>query len=123
MFVLFAFSYILRVQAKNNTELESIKWRLDVWFVYRSFVWACAFMEFFSRGFWAGWQKYTADCICLLIMSYLIAWWMFMGFQAHRAARRLLEAGDMKWKGKQIMVIFKDDKSENGELKVNLKEE
>ena len=123
MFVLSAFSYILRVQAKNNTELETIRWRLDVWFVYRSFIWICTFNEFFSRGYYAGWTKFTFDCVMLMIMSALTAYWLFMGLQAHRAARRLLDAGDMKWKGKQIMVIFKDDAAENGELKVNLKEE
>lgn len=33
------FSYIVRVQARDNLDLDTMRWRVDFWFVFRTFTW------------------------------------------------------------------------------------
>jgi hypothetical protein len=50
MIIVFAVAYILRTQAKKNSDIDTIRWRLDFWFVLRTFVWLLCFANFFIRG-------------------------------------------------------------------------
>jgi cell division protein FtsW (lipid II flippase) len=113
MIVVFAVSYVLRTQAKKNSDIDTIRWRLDFWFVLRTFVWLLCFANFFIRGVYlANYHNDTGGSIALLVGSLLVVYVMLLGLQGHRGGKRCLDLGDIHMYGKQLHVYFTDDKDE-----------
>jgi hypothetical protein len=113
MIVVFAVSYVLRTQAKKNSDIDTIRWRLDFWFVLRTFVWLLCFANFFIRGVYlANYHNDTGSSIALFVGSLLVVYVMLLGLQGHRGGKRCLDLGDIHMKGKQLHVYFTDDRDE-----------
>jgi len=110
MLLVLAVSYVVRTQAKRNSDIDTIRWRLDFWFVLRTFVWGLCFANFFIRGVYlSNYHNDTGGAIGLLIGSLLVIYVMLLGLQGHRGGKRCLDEGDIHMKGKQLHVYFKDD--------------
>lgn len=102
-------AYVLWRQAKEAKDLDSLRWRVDLWFIVRSIYWIAVFANFFCHGVSYGTYSSAFPSFCLIIASFLPCFWVFNGLQAHRAAGVLLDNGDWKQKNPNIAVVLRDN--------------